>query len=74
MEHKKISDKRKQTGQERYPEWDCFDAMDTVLGQRISYRDKMDGERDINYVMLVSMEYQVCGVKQFLFRVVREEE
>ena len=35
-EHKKISDKRKQTGQGRYPEWDYFDAMDNVLGHEPS--------------------------------------
>ena len=35
-EHKKISDKRKQTGEGRYPEWDYFDAMDTVLGHKPS--------------------------------------
>ncbi|XP_065904002.1 uncharacterized protein [Dysidea avara] len=35
-EHRKISDKRKQTGEGRYPEWDYFDAMDTVLGHKPS--------------------------------------
>ena len=35
-EHKKISDKRKQTGEGRYPEWDYFNSMDTVLGHKPS--------------------------------------
>ena len=35
-EHKKISDKRKQTGEGRYPEWDYFDAIDTVLAHKPS--------------------------------------
>ena len=33
---KKISDKRKETGQGRYPEWDYYDAMDEVLGHKPS--------------------------------------
>ena len=35
-EYKKISDKRKETGQGRYPEWDYYDAMDCVLGHKPS--------------------------------------
>ena len=35
-EYKKISDKRKETGQGRYPEWDYYDAMDSVLGHKPS--------------------------------------
>ena len=35
-EYKKISDKRKETGQGRYPEWDYYDAMDEVLGYKPS--------------------------------------
>ena len=35
-EYKKISDKRKETGQGRYPEWDYYDAMDRVLGHKSS--------------------------------------
>ena len=35
-EYKKISDKRKETGQGRYPEWDYYDAMDGVLGHKPS--------------------------------------
>jgi len=29
-EYKKISDKRKETGQGRYPEWDYYDAMNCL--------------------------------------------
>ena len=32
----KISDKRKETGQGRYPEWDYYDAVDLILGHRPS--------------------------------------
>ena len=35
-EYKKISDKRKETGQGRYPEWDYFDAMGDVLAHKPS--------------------------------------
>ena len=35
-EYRKISDKRKETGQGRHPEWDYYDAMDNVLGHRPS--------------------------------------
>ena len=35
-EYRKISDKRKKTGQGRYPEWDFYDAMDGVLGHKPS--------------------------------------
>ena len=35
-EYKKISDKRKETGQGSYPEWDNYDAMDRVLGHKPS--------------------------------------
>jgi len=34
VEYKKIKDKRKETGQGRYPEWDYFDAMDEVMGHK----------------------------------------
>ena len=33
-EYKKIKDKRNETGQGRYPEWNFFDAMDNVLGHK----------------------------------------
>lgn len=33
-EYKKVKDKRNETGQGRYPEWDFFDAMDNVLGHK----------------------------------------
>ena len=33
-EYKKIKDKRKETGQGRYPEWDYFDAIDAVIGHK----------------------------------------
>jgi len=33
-EYKKIKDKRNETGQGRYPEWDYFDAMDDVMGHK----------------------------------------
>ena len=34
--YKRISDRRKETGEGRYPEWDCFDAIDAVLGHNPS--------------------------------------
>ena len=30
----RIKDKRKKTGEGRYPEWDYFDPIDAVLGHR----------------------------------------
>ena len=33
-EYKKVKDKRKETGQGRYPEWDYFDAIDGVIGHK----------------------------------------
>ena len=33
-EYKKVKDKRSETGQGRYPEWDFYDAMDNVLGHK----------------------------------------
>ena len=35
-ECKRISDRRKETGEGRYPEWDYFDAIDAVLGHKPS--------------------------------------
>ena len=35
-EYKKINDKRKETGQGRYPEWEYYDAIDCVLGHKPS--------------------------------------
>ena len=35
-EYKKISDKRKETGQGRYPEWEYYDAINRVLGHKPS--------------------------------------
>ena len=35
-EYKKISDKRKETAQGRYPEWEYYDAKDHVLGHKAS--------------------------------------
>ena len=35
-EYKRIRDKRQETGQGRYPEWDYYDAMDGVLGHKPS--------------------------------------
>ena len=34
VEYRKIKDKRKKTGQGRYPEWDYFDALDAILGHK----------------------------------------
>ena len=36
-EYKNIGDKRKETGQERYPEWKYHDAIDHVLGHKPFY-------------------------------------
>ena len=33
-EYKKVKDKRNETGQGRYPDWDFFDPMDNVLGHK----------------------------------------
>ena len=33
-EYKRIKDKRNKTGEERYPEWDYFDAIDAMIGHR----------------------------------------
>ncbi len=33
-QYKTVKDKRNNTGQGRYPEWDYFDAIDEVLGHR----------------------------------------
>ena len=35
-EYKRIRDKRQETGQGRYPEWDYYDAMNDVLGHKPS--------------------------------------
>ena len=35
-EYKRISDKRKETGQGRYPKWEYYDAIDHVLGHKPS--------------------------------------
>ena len=35
-EYNKISDKRKETGQARYPEWEYYHAIDRVLGHKTS--------------------------------------
>ena len=35
-ECKRIIDRRKETGEGRYPEWDYFDAIDAVLGHKPS--------------------------------------
>ena len=34
VEYRKIKDKRKRTGEGRYPEWDYFDALDAILGHK----------------------------------------
>ena len=35
-EYKKVCDKRETTGEGRYPEWEFFDALDSVLGPKHS--------------------------------------
>ena len=35
-EYKKIKDKREETGQGRYPDWDFFDALNDVIGHKHS--------------------------------------
>ena len=35
-EYKKVHDKRETTGEGRYPEWEFFDALDSVLGPKHS--------------------------------------
>ena len=35
-EYKKIKDKREKTGQGRYPDWEFFDALNDVIGQKHS--------------------------------------
>ena len=35
-EYKKIKDKRNETGQGRFPEWEFYDAMDAVMGHKHS--------------------------------------
>ena len=34
VEYRKIKDKRKKTGEGRYPEWNYFDALDAILGHK----------------------------------------
>ena len=43
-EYKKISDKRKETGQGRYPEWDYFDTMGDVLVHKPSTQPEVVGD------------------------------